>query len=420
MMKSANNLSAAYPWVPTPEQEQLLSIVLAPQGCSREAGLAWLSSVNLAAQQSALNRLLPMVQDRLQREGVVHPLMEVLKGVRRKVWSRNQLLLKRAATAVQALRDAGIPVMLLKGTAMIVRYYQDSGLRAMADVDLMVPFNEVDAAIEILRMKGWTSDLSLPEKLTPEMKLSTHAIALSDPSGLSLDLHWHVSHFCLDPQADLSFWEASETVDFAHRDVRVLNPADQLLHLLVHGLIWVATPGIRWIPDACLVIRKHRDLDWNRLISEAQNRRLVLFVNSALNYLAESFAVPIPRQVLSILHNLPVTNRERNEFAVHTQLRRRSPSSTPQRPCYSVVQTMRALYYDHKRNAENAARAGFRLTRCGSLRAHYNQDNNARLAINLLARLGRHLWLRMGNTSRSTKGDTLPTGGRAQIKLPIT
>ncbi|MDR3410845.1 MAG: nucleotidyltransferase family protein [Formivibrio sp.] len=361
------------PWAATPVQKQLLDVVLAPEGYASENGLAWLNSLDIANQQEVLNRLLPMVHERLRSKAVEHPLMEKIKGVRRKVWSRNQLLFKHATPIIQALRDAGIPLMLLKGTAMMTQYYEDTGLRAMGDVDLMVPFNDVDQAIDLLRKNGWKPEIPLPARLTQDMKLCAHAIGFTEPSGLSIDLHWHLLHFCLHPQADRSFWEASEASTFAQRDVRILNPADQLLHLIVHGLVWCVTPTIRWIPDACIVIRKTPGLDWNRLIAEARERKLVLFVRTALNYLAESFAVPIPSQVLHALNSLPVTTRERNEFAAFTQLRL-SPFSTPLQIDYSVPLAARLRYYTYRRNAEGAARCGIKLTIFGFLRVHYNKE----------------------------------------------
>lgn len=91
----------------------LLMAALAPAGKAHDAGLAWLANVNLATQSEASNRLLPLVHDRMLRDGVDHPAMAILRGVRRKVWSRNHLLFKHVTPVIVALRQAGIDVMLL-------------------------------------------------------------------------------------------------------------------------------------------------------------------------------------------------------------------------------------------------------------------------------------------------------------------
>lgn len=49
------------------------------------------------------------------------------------------------------------------------------------------------------------------------------------------------------------------------------------------------------------------------------------------------------------------------------------------------------LLNSYERNAESAARCGLRLTPSGFLRAHYNQESNRKLAMNLLTRFVRHL-----------------------------
>ena len=87
-------IDSSAPWIPSPEDELLLMAALAPEGKAHDAGLAWLANVNLAAQKEVTQKLLPLVHDRLVRDGIDHPAMAILKGVRRKVWSRNQLLFK--------------------------------------------------------------------------------------------------------------------------------------------------------------------------------------------------------------------------------------------------------------------------------------------------------------------------------------
>jgi hypothetical protein len=377
-------------WLPSQKQEMLLKIALAPEGEARAAGLTWLASVDLANQDAASNRLLPLVHDRLLQEDIDHPVMEILKGVRRKAWCRNQLLFTHTVPVIQALRDTGIEVMLLKGMALTQHYYGTTGLRPMADIDLMVPFRDADSAVEILCKNGWEAERPLPAKLTQEMKLCAHAIGFRDAFGLPLDLHWHLLHFCLDPGADDSFWAASTVSTFAGREVRILNPADQLLHLFVHGLEWCRTPGIRWISDACTVIRRSPDLDWERLIAEARQRNLVLFVRSALNYLADSFDVPVPGEALQSLNCLPVSARERYEYVALTQQGFISYSHLLGEG-NSVLRNARVLYSSYRRNAEGAARYGLRLTRGGFLRFTYRKLSNAQLLMYFLARLGQRV-----------------------------
>jgi len=142
-----------------------------------------------------------------------------------------------------------------------------------------------------------------------------HAMHFVHPSGQDLDLHWNLTPFCLGPDADSDFWEASKETTFDGRAVRVLDPADQLLHICVHGAAWESVAPIRWIPDAIAVLRKTPQLDWERLLLQARKRRLTVVVREALNYIDRNIGDFVPAHVLSEFNRADVTVFERLEYS---------------------------------------------------------------------------------------------------------
>lgn len=373
------------PWIPSTEDEMLLLAALAPEGKAHDDGLAWLANVNLATQKEATIRLLPLVHDRLVRDGIDHPAMTILKGVRRKIWSRNQLLFRHVAPAIQALRQAGIDVMPLKGAALIIKYYQDYGLRHMGDYDLMVRVRDVAAAFVILTETGWKSDLPTHGKLRQNIIKYTQERHFTDSSGMVLDFHWHLSPLCVDPAADSAFWSDSITAMFDSADVCLLNPADQLLHVCVHGITWSKTPSIRWIPDSLEIIRKAHEFDWNRLLLQAHERQLTLFARSALNYLVCKYDAPVPCNIMEEINDLPMTSDQAREFTVLTE--RRSYYSTVLGNHYSIPKTVQVLSYTYRRIAANAKLNGYTVTVMEYLCAYYRKENVWRLFCYILDRI---------------------------------
>jgi hypothetical protein len=274
----------------------------------------------------------------------------------------------------------------------------------MGDFDLMVPFKDVTSAIEILHENGWKSESPMQGKLGRNIFTYIHAEHFTDNSGLDMDFHWHLSPLCVDTVADSSFWNSSIAVRFDAVDVRVLNPASQLLHVCVHGLIWSGIPGIRWIPDSLAIIREAPDLDWNMLLLQAQERNLALFVKTALNYLVDRFGAPVPREVLRAMNDLPVTPHETKEFTVHSQ----SPYSNPmalQKQC-SIPKTLQVMIFTYRRIALGAKLSGYNVTISGYLSALYRRTNGWRLFFYILYRIGRR-------ASRSMRGVITEGGGRA-------
>lgn len=356
-------------WAPAPEHEMLLQAAFAPEGKAHEAGLAWLATANLAAQNSFLNRMLPLVHERLLREGIDHPAMAILKGVRRQVWCRNQLLFRQAIPAVRALRLAGIDVMLLKGVALTLKYYDDYSLRPMGDFDLMVPRKNLPSAIEILGANGWGSEGLARNNLRQNILTYSHAEHFSHRSGHDVDLHWHLSPFFIDSAADASFWNASTSATLDSIDLRVLDPADQLLHVCVHGLFGSQTPGIRWIGDAIAIIRKTPQLDWNMLLIHAHERDVTVFVRAALNCLVDRFGMAVPSDVMRRVNASPPPSRKIIEYSMH---------HGAQLP---FLKNMGAFFYLYRRVTAAVKMGGNRVSVMRYLSSYFRREYDWRLFV---------------------------------------
>jgi Uncharacterised nucleotidyltransferase len=142
-----------------------------------------------------------------------------------------------------------------------------------------------------------------------------HSMHLRHPSGNYLDLHWNLLPFCFGSAENEDFWDASRPSLFNARPVRTLDPADQLLHICVHGAAWNSLSHIRWIADAVIVIRATPDLNWERLLRQAEKRKLTLMVRGALNYIDRHFDGLVPAAVLSEIARTKVTFFEKLEYS---------------------------------------------------------------------------------------------------------
>lgn len=298
---------------PNEQQELLLKAALLEGEAARAAWMSWRAKASLNKLDTASHRLLPLVYHNLRTLQIDDPLMPEMEGVHRYFWLRNQVLFNQAANVLRSLHAAGIPTLLLKGVALIVRQEQDPGLRPMEDFDFLVPVARVGDALPLLAAAGWRP--LQPVDLRPEMLDQQHSADLKHESGINLDLHWHVLHGCTAADADDDFWAAA--VEFRLQEVptAVLSPADQLLHLCAHGVRWEQMPPIRWVADALLLLRAAPNLDWDRLRAQTEKRRLVPRMRDALNYLVRVFAAPVPERVLQHLRTTPVSAAEEADHA---------------------------------------------------------------------------------------------------------
>jgi hypothetical protein len=249
--------------------------------------------------------------------GIDDPVVDRLHEGYRHAASENQILFRRAAYLLRALREEGIETLVLKGAALALGYYGDPGLRPMTDLDVLVRPDAAVAAGDVLRQCGWLPDRAV----TPTYLAITHAEPFRDPDDYQCDLHWRLFGG-RGADADAGLWSRSVTLTVEGVVTRTLSPTDHLLHVCVHGTRWVWTPGIRWVADAHHILRAGT-VDWDRLVDEAATRRLVLPARDTLGYLRERMKAPVPAEVLAWLGRSPVSALDRLDYRVRSRPRGR-------------------------------------------------------------------------------------------------
>lgn len=302
-------------WLPTPRQLLLLRACLWQGEKALAAWAEWRSDEpDLAKVERGAARLLPLLYLNLGPQLGGDPDAGWLRDAYRVSWAHNQLGLKVGRRAIDALKAMEIEVLALKGTALLGAVYGDLGARPMGDVDLAVPPARVADAIRALRGAGLT-----PIEDEPERALATrHSLAFRDAGGQEVDLHrgmlWH-------PGLDEEFWRGSVETEIAGARLRMLNPADQLLHVCAHGAAWNPVHPVRWAADAFRAIGSPGSpIDWQRLVVMARQGRLTVPIGEALDVLADELRAPVPGDVRAELARVPVSRVERR---AHDALARR-------------------------------------------------------------------------------------------------
>jgi Uncharacterised nucleotidyltransferase/Sulfotransferase family len=268
------------------------------------------------------HRLLPLVYRRLVQLSVEDPELPRLRGLHRRAWYENQLNLSRLAPFLARLEDAGIPAMVIKGVPLALRFYGDLGSRPMNDVDVLVPTDRMGAALRLLEADGWRSHRDRRGRSQPLTEgfslMSDHSRIVAAPDGFFVDLHWHLREQFVVPGQEMTssddFWRAAEPIDILGVATRTLCASDLLLHAVVHGLVSQRDARARWAADSLAVIRHSEAVDWERLIQQAKQRRLVLILRAALWYLVDSLQAEVPVDVLTSLDGVPTTLGDERAF----------------------------------------------------------------------------------------------------------
>jgi len=299
---------------PNHEQNLVLQAIFARPEQARAAFFAWRGTLDIKQSfDGAVMRLLPLLYLRMLKIGLEDPLMGRLKGMYRRAWSDTHALFYGTAPALSVLRDAGINTMLLKGAQMVLCHYRNYGCRPMADVDIAVRFDEVEAAVRALTLAGWTS----AAQISRDDLAFRHAIPFRGPDGHEIDLHWHIMFTNCCVQADAPFWHNTQPATFRDIATSVPAPTLALLHTLAHGMHPNVETPIRWIADALTVLRDPQAaIDWPLFCDTAGMLGLSHRVLLALTYLQDCHAQDIFATTLQALAMARRTPAEALELAV--------------------------------------------------------------------------------------------------------
>lgn len=257
-------------------------------------------------------RLVPMLWKRLAQHAERDELFDRIKGIYRYTLYKNSLTLSRFRAVARALHDAGVPVMLLKGAALLLRYHVDLGARPMNDVDVLLEKGDVERAMRVLHDLGWRC----AEDIGVKRALGVYnSIPLAGGQGFEIDLHWRIMTEYGGKVSMRELWDASQGVDFQGTPVRVLSPEDQIMHTCAHGVKWNTLPPIRWIPDLMTIVQADRArIDWDRLLLLTWERNLTAAVSACLRFVHANFAADVPASMLDRLATTRVPRTEAERF----------------------------------------------------------------------------------------------------------
>lgn len=226
---------------------------------NKEALQIWRRERDIDAAPLGMSRLFPLLYRRLSDDDPGDPDLPRYKSTYRYTLYRNNLYFHRLRHAVESLEQAGIPVMFIKGSALAVGYYQDMGLRYMADFDITVPFESYQEAKKIVQANGFKEPFSLNASYW-HMSRSRPFV---DDEGFEFDLHWRVMNGYVKKDIP-GVWDNTQYLNY--RGYRMRIPCDEVnfIHCFKHGLSPNPNEPIRWVVDAIEILDKStKPLNWD-------------------------------------------------------------------------------------------------------------------------------------------------------------
>jgi hypothetical protein len=295
------------PPFPTDAQLDLLKAALLPADQAAPAWRRWKArGLRFETVDQASARLCSQLWTNRDAAGIDASDLPLIKGVYRQVLSRNAVVLADALAATTVLTEAGVPVLFIKGAAMIAMADGPLGLRRITDVDVLIPEADAQRAFTLLTNAGCSAKSGL------EVIGASHGVAFVSPSGCELDVHWWAFKTAGD---DRGMFDTAREATLLDRRVLIPSATECLISSVANAFNPYNGAPLRWIADAMLIFQIAVDeIDWDALLERAQRPGLTLSLAGGLDYLTGEFEAPVPAYVLAELRRRRVNWRERASY----------------------------------------------------------------------------------------------------------
>lgn len=304
--RSSARLAHLWPLLPTGPQTLLLRACLAPTDAVVPSWRQWCKQVRdprrfIRRDGWGIRSILPLLYDSLRRADV--KLDKDMQTVLRTAFFRERL---RSATIhricrrlLQALCADEIRPILAGDLAIAESAYPSPSLRHCGSLHLLIDAEHISSAVDCISSQNCTL-LHHAE---------TYAL-FAEKSGLQLQITSCVRHTPHSRDTLNDVWARTGRQRIGDTTIDIPCPADLLLTAVDYALLHGSWQSITWVCDVCMLAGRFDDRDWDTLLRIATRNHLIWPTLLVLNYLSESFDLPVPQSLLDHLHRAVGRNRQ--------------------------------------------------------------------------------------------------------------
>ena len=215
---------------------------------------------------------------------------------------------------IDALALAGVPPLVLKGTALAYSHYPAPALRPRSDTDLLIPPDQREKTARALAALGYSKGQGVGGEFASYQQ--TWSRGAGNGIAHHVDVHWRINNSQILAQA-MSYDElAARAVPLPALGprARALAPVDALLFACVHLTGHVNAPyfadnaGQRgaerliWLYDMHLLFSRMADAEQDEFAALAATKKIKTICRDALQRTQECFATLISQRIVDALY----------------------------------------------------------------------------------------------------------------------
>ena len=233
------------------------------------------------------------------KELIDHPLFVQLKNNYIKTLKYNMLKQKEFIDIHNAFEIASIPMIPIKGMALLFDIFQNDLSRPMDDIDILIKKNDLKKAEQLMLSLGYKVSIgNFSEKYyyrhyhhVPFFKL------------YMVELHWDLAVPRPNKIILSELWGRLQKVEHNNAFLNILSPEDTIFSLVLHLRRFNTPFSLKPIFDVCKILEKYdQKIDWEYISKYSRLNRINSIIYYALASIKILFEYPIPIKELNMFY----------------------------------------------------------------------------------------------------------------------
>ena len=219
-------------------------------------------------------RLAPYFYATQKKHGVNTKYEKRLKVLHQYWWLKTNFLQDQLQITCNTLAENNIQPIILKGGSLL-HYYDEPVLRPMADIDVLVPYNQIIPAIKKLKLLGYSISPDILPLLSKYPKMYSgfkHSVTLNNKKlNIELDLHWRVGDYLSKNITNSVFAEKIKHPVIKNAFVPKLS--HDIIITILHAVLSKSQDNLNWILDIKTLTNKMNPDIWNNVFEIAEKEQ---------------------------------------------------------------------------------------------------------------------------------------------------
>lgn len=264
---------------------------------------AWTALVRAANQQRVLTFFYACLQRLNVETAVPRTLLDQMRQKQQQITLQNLAIYRELRLIAAKMQAENVPMIVLKGPYLATAVYPHMSQRAVGDLDLLVPEQNVPQVIDLMHELGWRETQSFT---LDALRQHRHHLPpmFKDGVNFPIEIHWNIVRPLENNRITPSdLWAQPIHVSLAGTASLAFPPHLQLLHLALHAAYnHQFAFDLRSLCDIALIIDQQAEaVDWALFVETAQAWQWQRGVYLTMKLVQEFWGTAVPAPVLSQL-----------------------------------------------------------------------------------------------------------------------